>query len=179
MSTATTPTSTVSTPPPSTIASTSYPTNTAENTGNAFCFSSDSGNYVSFTQDDAKDVVSSFCANDYVLQPGNTFGFNEGYSASGYTVLASATWADDQLGCNAEADFDFNANSNNCLDGWSTDYFCEDETGTGSQPSSYGGAYVLNSKSGCILISLYASADLAASRRMLQRSMMRQGLGDR
>jgi hypothetical protein len=161
--------------PAQTTSSTSppYPTNTAENVGGAYCFSSSDGNYVQFTETDAQDVVQSFCSQNYVLEPGNTFGFAEGDDKTGYTVIAAASWAKDQTGCGAEANFPFNANSDECLEGWSTDFFCANEDG--SETTSYGGAYVLEPPGsvGCILISLYAFSTSSSKRASWIR-----GLGD-
>jgi hypothetical protein len=106
------------------------------------------------------NVVAAFCAENNVLQPGNTVGFNEGdVDNPGYTVFATAGWAADQTGCGAEGDFPFNSNSDECLDGWSTDFFCTDEEGSGPDlTTSFGGGYVLQPPGdmGCILIQLFA-----------------------
>lgn len=141
-----------------------YPTNTAENVGSAYCFSSSDGNYVQFTETDAQDVISSFCSQNYVLEPDNPTGFAEGYEQDGYTVVAAASWAADQTGCGTEADFPFNANSDECLEGWSTDFYCVDEDSSAS--TSYGGAYVLEPPGnvGCILISLNAYSTSSSKR---------------
>jgi len=124
--------------------------------GSAYCFTPADGNYVEFTQSDAQNAVSAFCSKGYVLQPGNTTGISEGYDATGYTVIAAANWATDQTGCGTEQDFPFNENSDECLAGWSTDFYCVNEDG--SETTSYGGAYVLEPPGGvgCILISLFA-----------------------
>jgi hypothetical protein len=150
-----------------------YPTNTAENVGSAYCFTPSDGNYVQFSQSDAQTVVSSFCSENYVLEPGNTYGFAEGDEQSGYTVIAAASWAQDQTGCGTETNFPFNANSDECLDGWSTDFYCTNEDG--SETTSYGGAYVLEppGNGGCILISLYAYSTSGSKRWLSFR-----GVGD-
>jgi hypothetical protein len=106
------------------------------------------------------NVIAAFCAANHVLQPGNTVGFNEGdVDNPGYTVFATAGWAADQTGCGAEGDFPFNTNSDECLDGWSTDFFCTDEEESGPNPTtSFRGGYVLKPPGdmGCILIHLFA-----------------------
>ena len=119
-----------------------------------------------FTLADAQNVVSAFCAQNYVLQPGNTYGFAEGDDQTGYTVIAAAAWAQNQAGCGTEQDFSFSAQPDFCLAGWSTDYYCTDESGTGSDPTSYGGAYVLEPPGsvGCILLSLYAYSTSSSKR---------------
>lgn len=153
-----------------------YPTNTAEDDGSAYCFTSANGPYVSFTQGDAKNVVAAFCNNNYVLKPGNTNGFVEAYSAGDYVVYASAAWAQDQDGCGAEVDLYFDADSKACLDGWSTDYYCENEHE--SVDSSYGGAYVLLSPTGgCVLVQLYAESTPSKSRRGMPGHRAWSGFG--
>ena len=139
--------------------------------GGAYCFTPADGNYVEFTQSDAQNAVSAFCSENYVLEPGNTYGFAEGYDATGYTVIAAASWALDQTGCGTEQDFPFNENSDECLDGWSTDFYCGDEGG--SETTSYGGAYVLEPPGsvGCILISLYAYSTSSSKRGLSFRGV--------
>jgi hypothetical protein len=158
-----------STPTSTTV--TLYPTNTAEKVGGAYCFNPSDSNYVQFTQSNAQNVVSSFCSQNYVLRPGNTNGFTEGYEESGYTVIAEAQWATDQTGCGTEQDFPFNANSEECLDGWGTDFYCVNEDGT--ETTSYGGAYVLEppGNTGCLLISLYAYTTSGSKRGLSFRGV--------
>lgn len=70
-------------------------------------------------------VVAAACDNDsYVLTPGNMYGFVEEYSANGYMVYASFSWAADQSGCGTMANLDLT--SDGCLDAFDTDFFeCE------------------------------------------------------
>lgn len=67
---------------PTTTSSTAYPTNTAENVGSAYFYTSSNGPYLSFTQTDAQNVVQDFCNNNWVLTPGGT-GFSQPYEATG------------------------------------------------------------------------------------------------
>ena len=137
---------------------TPYPTNTAINVGGAYCFTKEQG-YVSFTVDQGKQVVKSFCNSHYVLAPDNTYGHVEELAGDGYRVVASAKWAPNQSGCGPKEAFPFSANQLNwgmCLNDWTTDFYCMDESVP--RNTSYGGAYVLNPPvtGGCILLSLYA-----------------------
>jgi hypothetical protein len=88
----------------------------------------------------------------------------------GYTLTASASWAADQSGCGSERDFPFDSNSDECLEGWATDFFCGIEDT--QQTTSYGGGYVLKppGNRGCLLIELYAhsTADRADTRLLIE-----------
>jgi hypothetical protein len=113
--------------------------------------------YNSFTVTDAQDVVKSFCEAEYVLEPDNTYGQVEEYDTGSIAVVASAAWADDQSGCGTVASYSFADSTEDydlCLDAFSTDFYCENEDEAVS--TSYGGGYVYNSGSGCILLELYA-----------------------
>ncbi|KAJ3540811.1 hypothetical protein NM208_g4894 [Fusarium decemcellulare] len=136
----------------------SYPTNTAINEGEGYCFVDRSG-YLEFTIDEAKQVIESFCSASYVLDPNNAFGQNIALEEDGYTVIVSAEWAPDQSGCGTKESFPFaedDLNFDLCLAGWNMAFFCEDQEA--DVESSYGGAYVLDppETGGCILLSLYA-----------------------
>ncbi|QGA18027.1 hypothetical protein EYB26_005705 [Talaromyces marneffei] len=140
---------------PTTTASIAWPTNTDINTGGAYCFTSDMG-FTSFTQDQAQTVVKSFCGNNYVLDPSNTYGFVNELSGDP-AVIVSASWAHDQSGCGTEESWSFAGSSlqyDLCLNAWSTDYFCENEYANAA--TSYDGGYVYNTGDGCILLKLYA-----------------------
>ncbi|KAH8800836.1 hypothetical protein F5884DRAFT_808987 [Xylogone sp. PMI_703] len=142
--------------PSSSPTSTSYPTNTAINVGGAYCFTPADGNYVSFTETQAKDVVESFCSDNYVLEPSNTYGQVNELAGDGYSVVVSASWAPDQTSCGTMQPAQLDDAEGLCYDAWDTDFFCDNETG--NETTSYGGAYVLvlPDASGCILLSLYA-----------------------
>ncbi|EEA25187.1 hypothetical protein PMAA_063060 [Talaromyces marneffei ATCC 18224] len=107
------PTSTTSAP--STSSACSFPTNTAINTGNALCFSNynDDGKYQSFTLSDAQKVIDAFCENNYVLDPGNTYGYVENGANN---IYVSISWTEDQSGCGTEVDFPFGVPL--CEDAW-------------------------------------------------------------
>ncbi|KAI7973519.1 hypothetical protein EIK77_004125 [Talaromyces pinophilus] len=157
--TTTSPTTTTTSKRTTTSTNPSWPTNTAINVGSAYCYTQQMG-YVSFTLDDAKGAIGPFCNASYVLDPSNTFGFVEKYDAGSYSVLCTAQWANDQAGCGAQKAYSFADSSLDyelCLNAWSTDYFCLDENAPAA--SSYGGGYVYNSGSGCILLELYAKSD--------------------
>ncbi|KAF7539602.1 hypothetical protein G7Z17_g12400 [Cylindrodendrum hubeiense] len=135
---------------------TSYPTNTAINTGEGYCFVDRSG-YLSFSLDEARQGIKSFCSSNYVLDPDNTIGQADAVEEDGYNVVVSAKWAADQSGCDDKDSFTFADDDDSfgdCLDAWNTDFFCEDQHGDAED--SYGGAYVLDSPVGCVLFSLYA-----------------------
>ncbi|KAK4074554.1 CAZyme family CE3 [Trichoderma aggressivum f. europaeum] len=147
--TSSTPTSTSSTP---------YPTHTKINEGDAYCFEGLDG-YVSFSLGEAQTAFESFCSASYTLEPGDSYGYVTEYDGFDYNVVVSAGWAPDQTKCGDEQPFPFaddELNSGLCLNAWSTDFYCKNETGT--QTTSYGGAYVLQppNTGGCILLSLYA-----------------------
>lgn len=107
------PTSSTSTT--STSSGLSFPTNTAINNGNVLCFSdyNGDGNYQSFTLGDATDVIDAFCANNYVLDPGNTYGYVENGANN---IYVSISWAEDQSGCGTEVDFPLGVPL--CEDAW-------------------------------------------------------------
>lgn len=110
-----------------TTSSLPYPTNTALGQGTALCFAdyNSNGKYVEFTKADGAAVVAAAC-NDpsHVLAPTNTYGFVEGYSANGYTVYASFSWAADQSGCGTMEDLHLTADG--CLDVFDIDFYqCE------------------------------------------------------
>ncbi|KAG4252922.1 chitinase [Fusarium proliferatum] len=137
---------------------TSYPTNTAINEAEAYCYEGDT-NYVEFTKDEARQVIGSFCDSSYTLDPGNTFGQNVALEEDGYTVIVSAKWAPDQSGCGDKEPFSFSEDDWNhdlCLGGWTAGYSCPNDEE--DRQSSYGGAYVLDppENGGCLLLSLYA-----------------------
>lgn len=141
-----------------TATETSYPTNTAINEGEGYCFADRSG-YLEFTIEEAQEVIESFCSSSYILDPDNTFGQNIALEEDGYTVIVSAEWAPDQSGCGTKEPFPFaedDLNFDLCLAGWNTAFFCEDQEA--DVESSYGGAYVLDppETGGCILLSLFA-----------------------
>ncbi|KAJ4179362.1 hypothetical protein NW767_014646 [Fusarium falciforme] len=136
----------------------SYPTNTAINEGEGYCFADRSG-YLEFTIEEAQQVIESFCSSSYVLDPDNAVGQNIALEEDGYTVMVSAEWAPDQSGCGTKEPFPFAEDDFNfdlCLAGWNTAFFCEDQEA--DVESSYGGAYVLDppKTGGCILLSLFA-----------------------
>lgn len=135
-----------------------WPTNTDINTGDAYCFTSSMG-YVEFTDDQAKSVIQSFCDAKYVLDPSNTYGQVEETTFGSYSVVVSAAWAKDQSGCGTMDAWSFADSSSDldlCLNAWSTDFYCGDETGTDTVSNSYGGGYVYTTGNGCILLELYA-----------------------
>jgi hypothetical protein len=113
--------------------------------------------YNSFSLTDAQAVVKSFCEQSYVLEPDNTYGQVEEYDTGSIAVVASAAWADSQSGCGTMAAWSFADSDEDydlCLDAFSTDFFCKNEEEPAT--SSYGGGYVYNTGSGCILMELYA-----------------------
>lgn len=82
-------------------------------------------------------------------------------------MYATASWAPNQSGCGTEEDFPFNENSDECLDGWSTDFYCVNEDG--DETTSYGGGYVLEPPGGgCILIELYATSSSSKKRLIIE-----------
>jgi hypothetical protein len=117
--------STTSTLPPSTTTSLPYPTSTAVNEGTALCWSdyNSNGQYVPFTQTNKQDVVAAFCNNNYVLAPGNTYGYVEGDATGLGMIYATISWAEDQSGCGTEQDLDLS--SGFCLDAWDADFACK------------------------------------------------------
>lgn len=113
--TTTTPTTTSSTSTFTTSSGPPFPTNTDVYEGGTMCWSdyNTDGEYQSFTLDDAESVINAFCANNYVLAPGNTYGYVE---EGGNNIYVSASWAEDQTGCGTEQDFDLS--SIGCTDAW-------------------------------------------------------------
>lgn len=77
--TTTTPSTTSSTSTSITLTERPFPTTTDVYEGGTLCFSdyNTDGEYQSFTLADAEDVINAFCANNYVLAPGNTYGYVE------------------------------------------------------------------------------------------------------
>ncbi|KAF3066283.1 hypothetical protein CFAM422_009276 [Trichoderma lentiforme] len=142
---------------PTSTSSTPYPTNTNINEGNAYCFDG-LDDYVSFSLDEAETAIESLCSAGYTLEPDDEFGYVTAYDGFDYNVYVSIGWAPDQTNCGDEQPFplaDNEVDSELCLAAWSTDFYCTNETGT--QTTSYGGAYVLKppKTGGCILLSLY------------------------
>ena len=90
-------------------------TNTDVYWGGTHCFSdyNSDGEYQSFTLDDAEDVINAFCANNYVLAPGNAYGYVE---EGGSNIYVSVSWAEYQTGCGTEQDFDLSQIG--CTDAW-------------------------------------------------------------
>lgn len=126
--------------------------------GSAYCFNDDKGS-TSFTQNQARTVVKSFCNNNHVLDPGNTYGFVDNLAGQP-SVIVFAGWARDQSGSGDKKSWSFSWSSlqyDLCLNAWSTDYFCKDEYADAA--TSYGGGYVYNTGNACILLKLYAKIE--------------------
>lgn len=134
-----------------------YPTNTAIEKGDAYCYKPSDGKYERYSRDDANEVVSTFCAKKAVLIPENTVGIMSSVTVNakrGILVFTKVEWAEDQSGCEPKAQFAFDDRpGTGCYLAFDIGYFCNVR-----EPLSHGGGYVLNTPAnGCIVFKQWAS----------------------
>lgn len=153
----TTSSSTETSEEPTSTKSIAYPTNTAIEKGNDYCYTPADGKHTRYSREAAEDAVSRFCEKKATLIPENTVGIMTSVTTDaerGILVFTKVEWATDQSGCEPKAAFVFDDKpGTGCFRAFDIDYFCNVK-----EPLSYGGGYVLNTPAkGCIVFKQWAS----------------------